>query len=276
MQSAIKTCLAASMLSVFAVGSAAATTVLRPDEAASKDTFVYAFAIPDTLGIPGAPNMLNFDTVNIPSTAAVPFGDTLGAAETIPFRNDPNDPNEPLRVHTTRSLVQFDLSSIAFGPGRLQNATFDLTGIGNLFPFDPPSAQFPVQIDLKPVLEAWDEQIVTWNTRPNVGSIVASYMMTDGFETLSFDVTSLVSGWLANPAQNFGFEISQNAIVETPPSSPGGRNRFAVGLFASSAAADESTRPALSVSEVPVPAALPMMLGAIAAITGIKLRSRKA
>ena len=70
----------------------AKTVTLNPDEASSKDTFDYAFKIPDILGIPGSPNRLDFDTENIPGTAAVPFGATLGVAETTPFRNNPLDP----------------------------------------------------------------------------------------------------------------------------------------------------------------------------------------
>ncbi len=73
----------------------ASSVRISPDESTSKDAFVYAFEIPGTLGIPGSPNMLNFDTENIPATAAVPFGATLGVAETIPFRNNPLIPMNP-------------------------------------------------------------------------------------------------------------------------------------------------------------------------------------
>ena len=97
----------------------AKTVTLNPDEASNKDTFDYAFKIPDTLGIPGSTNRLNFDTEDIPGTAAVPFGATLGVAETTPFRNNP---------------------------------------------LDPPSTAAPIQVNLRPVLEAWDWQTVTWDT----------------------------------------------------------------------------------------------------------------
>lgn len=260
---------------VLPVAGLAGTISISPDENDSKDTFIYAFQIPDTLGIPGAPNGLNFDTENIPATAAVPFGDTLGVAETVPFRNDPQNPNEPIREHTTRSLLEFDISRLVASTSRISRASFQITGIGNLFPFDPPSAQFPIQVDLKPVLDAWDEQAVTWDTRPAVGSIAASFMMTDGFETLSFDITDLVKGWVDGSIPNFGLELSQNAIVPTPPGTPGGRDRFAVGLFASSAN-DQFARPTLEAEVVPLPAAAWLLLAGLVGLGALRRFGRSA
>lgn len=130
--------------------------------------------MPDTLGIPGGPNMLNFDTPNIPETSAVPFGDTLGVAETIPFRNNPADTTETIREHTTRSLLEFDVSALAGRASDTISAQFQITGTGNLFPFDPPSALTPLLVNLEPVLEARAEQTVTWDTRRAVGAITSS------------------------------------------------------------------------------------------------------
>jgi hypothetical protein len=247
-----------------AAGPLAASVTLRPDEAASKDVFVYAFEIPDTLGVPGVPADLNFDETNIPPTALAPFGQTLGVAETTPFIN-PDDPDFPttVREHTTRSLVEFDLSGLGIAADRVAAAMFQITGIGNLAPFAAPSAEFPIMVDIRPVLEMWDETTVTWNTRPGVGSIVASAMMTGGFQTIGFDLTDEVKGWLSDPATNFGFELSQRAVVQTDRPSPfTGNDLFAVGLFGSSANADVNARPALVVSQVPLPAPLALLLGA--------------
>lgn len=267
-----RTIAAAAAIAVFFPSLTFATTItINPDEAASKDTFVYAFRIPDTLGIPGAPNMLNFDTPNIPESSVVPFGDTLGVAETIPFRNNPADATETIREHTTRSLLEFDVSALAGRASDIISATFQITGIGNLFPFDPPSALAPILVNLKPILEGWDEQTVTWDTRPAVGAITSSYLMTDGFETLSFDITDLVKGWASGSILNFGFELSQDAIVTTPPATAGGRDRFAVGLFASSANTDFAT-PSISidVAPVPLPAAAWLLLAGIGGLGALR------
>jgi hypothetical protein len=51
---------------------------------------------------------------------------------------------------------------------------------------------------------------------------------------------------------------------------PGGRPRFATGLFASSASADVLARPSLTVAAVPLPAGLPLMLGAIGLMFGLR------
>jgi hypothetical protein len=251
---------------------------LQPDEAASKDVFVYAFEIPGTLGVPGVPAEINFDTPNVPDSAAAPFGATLGVAETTPFVN-PDDPEFPdtVREHTTRSLLEFDVSSLGIAPEAVRSATFSVTGIGNLAPFAAPSQAFPITVDLKPVLQDWDEGAVTWNTRPDVGSVVQSTVMTDGFETLEFDVTDLVAGWLADPASNFGLELSQREVVQTDqPSMFTPTDLFAVGLFASSANPDVGARPSLEVAPIPLPASAALLLGGAGVLAGLGGMRRRA
>lgn len=266
--------LAASLL---ATGTTGATT-LRKDEAGSKDVFVYAFEIPGTLGVPGVPADLNFDAPNVPATALAPFGATLGVAESTPFVN-PQDPDFPITVreHTTRSLVQFNLSGLGIASDRVASATFSLSGIGALPPFAAPSEAFPIIVDLKPVLADWDEGSVTWNTRPEVGDVLTSVQMTSGTQVLEFDLTDPVMGWLTDPSSNYGFELSQRAVVQADMPSPFTPNDlFATGLFASSANPEEVLRPTLQVSEVPVPvpASGLLLLGAAGLLAGIR-RSRR-
>jgi hypothetical protein len=62
--------------------------------------------------------------------------------------------------------------------------------------------------------------------------------MTEGFETLSFDITERVRGWAEGSILKFGFESSREAIVTRRPSRPAGLDHFAAGPFASSANAD--------------------------------------
>lgn len=263
---------------VVSLGAATAASItLTPDEDASKDVFVYAFSIPGTLGIPTPPNSSNFDTANVPASAAVPFGAFLGAAETVPFRTDPTDPDEPLRAHTTRSLLEFDLSSVALTGRGVASASLTLFAIPGLPPFDDPSAENPVDLALKQVMEAWDEGTVTWDTRPAVGqtaafTTIATAPTADMPVPVRFDITDLVSMWLDDPASNFGLEISQAGIQANPQI--GDRDRFSVALFASSAFPDPSLRPTLSIQPVPLPASAPLLLGA-AALIGFMARRRK-
>lgn len=258
-------------LAISAVAASAATaTTLRPDEATSKDAFIYAFAIPDIFGIPGPSDDNNFDTDNIPATSIAPFGNFLGAAQTTPFRNDPSDPNEPLREHTTNSLIEFDLTSLSLTSAGLASAFAEFTGVGSLGAFDDPSATSPVTVNLRPVLEMWDEKTVTWNTRPMVGDVAASFTMTSGTDIARFDITDLVGGWLDDPSTNFGFELSADGISQQA------NGRFTGGLFGSSAMMDVNARPALVVSAVPLPGALPLLGGGFAAFAALRMRRKKA
>lgn len=258
----------AAAILAMALPSAAAAASLQPDEAASKDVFVYAFEVPGTLGVPGVPAEINFDEPNVPDTALAPFGQTLGVAETTPFMLPDDD---TLREHTTRSLLEFDVASLGIAPDRVRSAVFKVTGIGNLPPFAAPSEEFPITVDLKPVLEDWDEGAVTWNTRPEVGPVVASTVMSGGFQTLTFDVTDLVEGWLDDPDANFGLELSQRDVVQTDqPSMFTPNDLFAVGLFASSANVDEAARPVLRVAPIPVPASAALLIGAAGLLAGLR------
>ena len=252
----------------------AAAVELRPDEAMSKDVFVYAFEVPGTLGVPGVPAEINFDEPNVPDTALAPFGQQLGVAESTPFTL-PDDPT--VREHTTRSLLEFDLASLGVDPSRVRSASLQVTGIGNLPPFAPPSEEFPITVDLKPVLEDWDEGAVTWNTRPDVGGLTDSTVMSSGFQTLSFDLTEEVMGWLDDPTSNFGVELSQRDVVQTDmPSMFTPNDLFAVGLFASSANPDEGARPVLTISEVPLPASALLLLGGTGLLAGFGRMRRRA
>jgi hypothetical protein len=72
---------------------------------------------------------------------------------------------------------------------------------------------------------------------------------------------------------NFGVEFDQFEVVEIPQ--PGGaRDRYVASLYASSAFADPSMRPMLTVAPVPVPAALPLLAMAMGLLGALRLRRR--
>ena len=81
----------------------AKTVTLNPDEASSKDTFDYAFQIPDILGIPGSPNRLDFDTENIPGRLPYPSARPSGSLKPHPSA-------------TTRSIPQSRSGNTRPGP----------------------------------------------------------------------------------------------------------------------------------------------------------------
>jgi len=58
------------------------------------------------------------------------------------------------------------------------------------------------------VTSPWAEGSVTFATAPTTASPFTSIPVSTGKSFLLVDVTALVNGWLANPATNFGIQIS--------------------------------------------------------------------
>jgi hypothetical protein len=254
---------------IFAASAYSADAItLRPDEAASKDVFVYAFEIPGTLGVPPSPNVTNLDSTTLNALAPnqiVPFGAFLGAAETEAFTIPP-DPTP--RAHTTRTLIGFDLSGVSIAPGQVRSATLSLFALPGLPPFADPTPDSPVTLDLKPVIAPWEETVVTWETRPEVGAVATSAVLEGVNRRVNFDVSNLVRQWIMDPDSNNGVEISQRAIVAMSQG-PGERDLFTAALFASSAFADPEAHPTLTITPVPVPAAGGLLVGALALIGAV-------
>jgi hypothetical protein len=108
--------------------------------------------------------------------------------------------------YTVRSLIKFNLASIPAN-ATITSATLTL--------YNCPSCYYPNHQDLsglgnsvniKPVLSAWTEAGVTWNTKPTVGSGVSSANFGNGSTAnLTLGVASLVQNMLTT---NNGFEMS--------------------------------------------------------------------
>ncbi len=255
------------------LGSSQAATVvtLQPDEASSKDVFVYEFGVAGVFNIP-APRVTNLDTETLSALVpapTVPFGNFLGAGETDPFTG----PGGENRAHGIRSLLQFDLGLLALTPAQVGSATINLYALPALGAFESPTAANPVTTDLRRVTGNWSETTVTWETAPAVAAPVVSSVTQDSVNRwVSFDATALVRDWLADPASNKGVELSQRGVVEIEK--PGARDRYFASLYASSNAADGWQRPYLSVTAVPEPSTYALMLGGIGAVGWLSRRRR--
>jgi hypothetical protein len=215
---------AAVALSTACVSVAFATpVVIQPNEAASKDTFVYS-AIPSGL----------------------PFGGATYLGASL----------ETSGVHTVNSMVQFDLTGVTLGAG--ETAKFSIASRSKAgTPFSgvasDPSAASPVTVDVYAVTSTWDEATTTWSTQPTVAaSPFASFVVSGIGNTYSVDVTSLLASWLATPASNFGIEVRQHAIV-TVAGAPD-----AAVVFDS---AGGTVAPSLTVVAAPEPATLASLAG---------------
>lgn len=160
----------------------AAPAVIQPDEAASKDVFVYQF----------------LPTFNFNSGGFAPI---LSSGKTG-------------TGHDTRSFLQFDLSGVSLDAG--ETATLNLyvkSASSAGFGVDPTPVA-PVIADIYYLTSPWDEATVTWATQPSIGSVVIDSQIIDSINRwVSFDITPLVQVWLANPSMNFGLAVMQNAVV---------------------------------------------------------------
>lgn len=95
-------------------------------------------------------------------------------------------------------LVQFDLSQV---PGSATVATAYLCVYVN-------KVTSAGTLNFAAVTSGWTESGVTFNTQPNVGALLTSAGASVGNTFVLVDVTTLVQGWLATPASNFGIQIT--------------------------------------------------------------------
>ena len=233
--------------------------MLAPNEANSQDVFVYEFGVPGAFGIATAARVTNLDSATLNALVplpTVPFGNFLGSSNTTPLIGTQGEP----RAHDTRTLIRFDLGSLAIDAAHVGRATINLFAVPGLPPFDNPTTTQPVTIALRAVTGDWTETSVTWETQPSVSDVVTTAQQDGVNQLVSFDVTELVRAWLADPSGNRGVQLSQPDILLSD------RSRPIASLFLSSAAADPAQRPFLAIDEVPEPASAALLglgLGAL-------------
>ena len=192
----IRASLSMCLLGVSAVPALAAPAVIRPSEATSNDTFIYAF-LPTT----------NFNSGG--SSAGL----VAGKAE-ISATN-----------HDLRTLIRFDLSGRSIDAG--ETATLNLyvtdvsTATSQTFVTNP-SANVPVIIDMYLATQAWNESTVTWNTQPTFAPTPFASTTIFGINRwASWNITAQAQAWIADANSNLGVVLLQRDFADdlttTPP-----------------------------------------------------------
>jgi PEP-CTERM motif len=218
----------------------ASAVVLQPNEADSKDTFVYQ-------NLPA----FNFD--------GGMFGSFLPVGKTA----------APVPGHDTESLLEFDLSSVTLSAAQVTSATLELhavdttaTGFGG-----NPDASHVVAVNLFGIAPTdmhtpWMESTVNWSEVAAL-TLAGQYASTDitGIDqAFTFDVSTLVKQWLDGTLDNNGMLLIAESAVPVDET-------FVVATFSSAAG---GFAPKLTI--VPEPSSVVLALSALAAVAWLSRR----
>ncbi|MEM9754076.1 MAG: DNRLRE domain-containing protein, partial [Planctomycetota bacterium] len=172
-----------------------------------------------------------------------------------------------------QSVLEFDLTGLAgVDPADLVSATVSLYAIDSTqfgFPTASPSAATPIDVTLFDAPTGFDQTTATWNNSPYARTAGSNLPTTTAYDTtvidgidqwFDFDATAALLAALQTSADATAFALASPAAVSNPTSGN------EVSLFAY--AAESSTippaaglQPKLTVTLVPEPAALGLMLG---------------
>lgn len=228
-----RSCVAAAAVALACSVASATPLIVQPDEAASKDVLIYQF-----LG-----------NMNLEAG----FSSILGSGNVNPG-------------HEFASLIQFELP-----PGTQIGVNEQATL--HLYVRDPsvtmgfgegPSPAYPVTANFHRITGDWTESTVTWNTMPSFDSSASASIELQGFDNyISVNITSLVQGWIDNPATNFGL------LIDQPDQVLGGTSQYVGAVYD---AASGTNRPYLQIAAVPEPGVMALL--GLAAVFGIRRRGR--
>ncbi|MBN1982079.1 MAG: DNRLRE domain-containing protein [Chitinivibrionales bacterium] len=98
----------------------------------------------------------------------------------------------------SRSLVQFDLSSIPQG-------TPVISAVFHVYMYNQAGIDFDV--DLHRVLAPWEELVVNWDNQPVHDTDVVATLPYQGYDWWQFDVADLVQLWVDDPDVNHGLKM---------------------------------------------------------------------
>lgn len=137
------------------------------------------------------------------------------------------------------------------GQGKSALFAFDLSGISGpvgaalQVKTVSPAFRSPGCIEVRELVSPWGEFTATGSNAPFSGRIVTTQEFPESAtgNVITFDVSSLVNDWLANPAQNFGLKLSgcpDGAVDIAVFSREGGGQQFPARLVISSASAGDN------------------------------------
>jgi hypothetical protein len=113
-----------------------------------------------------------------------------------PFLMQPSSDNN-------QGLLGFDLSSIKVPVKIATLNVFQDSGVFN----GGPAGSYDIYRNTSP----WSQNVVTWNTKPGIDSkSVATLPLSVSPGWRSWDVTSLVNGWITGKYDNFGLTIARS------------------------------------------------------------------
>jgi hypothetical protein len=102
------------------------------------------------------------------------------------------------------AFLQFDLSTLPAGLTASQVSHATLTIFVN-------RVNAAGVVTLSPATSTWSESGVTYDTIPSIGTAAGNFSASTAGQFVTFDVTSLVQGWVTTPATNFGLALSSAA-----------------------------------------------------------------
>lgn len=202
-----------SVLLISLPGISQTTITIQPDGQNGNDAMIWA-----------APNYGN-DNVNYGSTDQLVLN-----AWTNSSVND-----------TIRVLLEFDLSNVPVG-AVISNAKLSLYN-------NPDGASHNGQHQnlagtnewsINRITEAWDESVVTWNTKPTyttTNQIIMNASTSPNQDFTDINVTALVQDMIDNPSTGFGFYLK---LQDESP--------YKALVFASSEHSDLNKRPRLEIT----------------------------
>lgn len=174
--------------------------------------------------------------------------------------------------HTTQSLIRFDLSGVSLSQGDaaklrlyVRDNVPDPNSGAPQFGVAPTPA-FPITVDVSLAGSNWNQNTVTWLTRPSATSLVASNSITGINQWVEWDITSAVQGWIANPASNLGLVVTAPAVVTPEP----GQTVYAI--FNSSRNTAGNAPQITILNAIPEPSSLGLLAGTL--VLGMRRRPR--